>query len=222
MKILCLADLESPYLWDHFVPGRLDEYDLILSAGDLRPEYLSFLVTFAHCPVLYVHGNHDECYKETPPEGCLCIDDCLYEYKGVRILGLGGSMRYKPGDHQYTEKEMKRRILKQSRTLHKSKGFDILLTHAPARGIGDSEAVTHRGFACFLSLMDAYKPAYMIHGHTHLNYGTRSHIVRSYGQTTVINAYEKYVLTLPDREGPQTGGFPLLKKNAFKAWPNEK
>ena len=35
------------------------EYDLILSCGDLSARYLSFLVTMARCPLLYVHGNHD-------------------------------------------------------------------------------------------------------------------------------------------------------------------
>ena len=44
MKILILSDNEDPYLWDYYTKGRLDEYDLILSAGDLKAEYLSFLV----------------------------------------------------------------------------------------------------------------------------------------------------------------------------------
>ena len=62
MKILTVSDEESPALWDYYVPGRLADYDLILSCGDLKPEYLSFLVTMAKCPVLYVHGNHDTNY----------------------------------------------------------------------------------------------------------------------------------------------------------------
>ena len=59
MRILAVADEECPALWDYYVPGRLKEYDLIISCGDLKAEYLSFLVTMARCPVLYVHGNHD-------------------------------------------------------------------------------------------------------------------------------------------------------------------
>ena len=55
MKILVVADEESAYLWDHYRPGRLAGIDLILSAGDLKPEYLSFLVTMANRPLLYVH-----------------------------------------------------------------------------------------------------------------------------------------------------------------------
>ncbi len=54
MKILFLADEECPYLWDYYQPGRLDGYDLIVSCGDLKPSYLSFLVTMSNKPVLYV------------------------------------------------------------------------------------------------------------------------------------------------------------------------
>ena len=103
MRILAIADQESPLLWDYFDRSYLEGIDLILSCGDLKPQYLSFLATFAHAPILYVHGNHDDRYEETPPDGCICIEDKIYIHNGVRILGLGGSMRYKPGAHQYTE-----------------------------------------------------------------------------------------------------------------------
>lgn len=61
---------------------------------------------------MYVHGNHDDKYNVKPPEGCICIEDEIYEYEGVRFLGLGGSNRYKPGENQYTQKEMTKRVKK--------------------------------------------------------------------------------------------------------------
>ena len=48
-------------------------------------------------------------YKKTPPESCICVEDTIYEYGGVRVLGLGGSIRYKQGPFQYTQQEMERR-----------------------------------------------------------------------------------------------------------------
>ena len=92
MKILLISDEPDPMLWDYYRAGRLDGYDLILSAGDLDASYLSFLVTMGNVPLLYVHGNHDTSYEKRPPEGCECIEDRLYIYKGLRILGLGGSV----------------------------------------------------------------------------------------------------------------------------------
>ena len=66
MRILALADVESPALWDYFNPERLKDIDVILSCGDLDPRYLSFLATFFSGPVLYVHGNHDGFYDRIP------------------------------------------------------------------------------------------------------------------------------------------------------------
>ena len=45
MKLLLVSDKESPYFWDYYQPGRLDDYDLMSSCGDLNAKYLSFLVT---------------------------------------------------------------------------------------------------------------------------------------------------------------------------------
>ena len=123
MKILAIADEESAYLWDHFEKEKLKGIDLIISCGDLDPRYLSFLATFTSAPVLYVHGNHDEKYREMPPEGCICIDDAIYVHDGVRILGLGGSMRYRNGEHQYTEWDMKRRVGKLAFKLFRHRGL---------------------------------------------------------------------------------------------------
>ncbi len=196
MKILLLADTESPYLWDYFEKSKLEGIDLILSCGDLHPHYLSFLATFFQGPVLYVHGNHDDCYKDTPPEGCICIDGKLYEYQGIRILGLGGSMRYKTGEHQYTQKQMNRRIRKLGFSLWRKKGFDILLTHSPAWQLNDGKDLPHNGFKGFLHLLDKYMPRYFIHGHVHLSYGAGVKRSDTYQNTIVINAYERYIIEL--------------------------
>lgn len=196
MKILLVGDTPCKALWDYYEEGKLNDYDLILSSGDLPAEYLSFLVTFSRGPVLYVHGNHDEKYSRKPPEGCICIDDMIFEYQGVRILGLGGSMRYRAGSFQYTEKEMEKRIRKMWFKLRRSRGFDILLTHAPAFGLNDQEDVAHQGFQSFLPLMERYQPKYMVHGHVHLNYGYQMPRTTMYKNTTVVNSYEKYVLEI--------------------------
>lgn len=112
MKLLLLADKESPYLWDYYQPGRLSEYDLMLSCGDLKAEYLSFLATLGRAPLYYVRGNHDGNYDRRPPEGCDCIEDKLVVFNGLRIAGLGGSRLYSGGKNQYSEREMKNRIWK--------------------------------------------------------------------------------------------------------------
>ncbi len=192
MRILAVSDLESPYYYEYYTPGKLDEFDLIIACGDLRREYLEFLITLAHCPLLYIHGNHDDALDKNPPGGCICIEDRIYVYKGVRILGLGGSYRYRNGKHMFTEGQMARRVCKLWYQLWKHKGFDILVTHAPARHLGDMDSLSHRGFECFVKLLDKYRPRYFLHGHVHLNYGADIPQKTQREDTTIINACGHY------------------------------
>ena len=201
MKILVVSDEEDQFLWDFYKPGRLKGIDLILSAGDLKAEYLSFLVTMANRPLLYVHGNHDGSYAQRPPEGCQCIDGKLVTVGGLRILGLGGSALYNGGPHQYTEKQMRRRIDRLRLKLALAGGVDIVLTHAPVRGFGDEDNMTHRGFEAFLPLLDKYKPRYLVHGHIHQRYGVNRPRCYQYNETTIVNATGRYILEFPDKPG---------------------
>lgn len=190
MNILAVSDVPARYYYDFYEPGKLDEFDLILACGDLSKEYLEFLATLAHCPLLYVHGNHDDGFDSRPPEGCICVEDQIYVWQGVRILGLGGSYRYRSGAHMFTERQMRRRIHRVCFQLWRHKGFDILLTHAPARHINDFDAPAHRGFECFNTLLDRYQPRYFVHGHIHRNYGMNIPQRTIHGSTTILNACE--------------------------------
>lgn len=196
MKILAISDEESKYLWDYFEKEKLKGIDLIISCGDLEAEYLSFLTTMTSIPVLYVHGNHDERYEQKPPEGCICIEDQIYVYKGIRILGLGGSMRYRSGAHQYTERQMARRVRKLFFPLLFRRGFDILVTHAPAYQLNDGRDLPHQGFQVFRTLMKKYKPQFFIHGHVHLSYGRNHKRYDKYEETEVINAFERCIFEI--------------------------
>ena len=216
MKILAVSDEECAALWDYYVPGRLKEYDLILSCGDLKADYLSFLVTMGRCPVLYVHGNHDTGYDRYPPEGCDCIDDSIVVYNGIRILGLGGCLRYHPGEYQYTDDQMRQRIRRLRRKLKRLGGVDIVVTHAPPKGVGDRDDPAHWGFEAFQELIEEFKPAYLLHGHVHLSYGADNTRLRQWGDTQVINVSERYVLELEDRPVPMKEYGQILWKTKHK------
>lgn len=189
MRILLIADHPEPTLWEHLDRRKLDGVDLVLSCGDLPAEYLSFLTCFTPAPILYVHGNHDDRYAAKPPEGCICIEDTIYNYEGLRILGLGGSMRYNQGTHQYTQKQMRARVRRLRFKLWRSGGIDILLTHAPAYQLGDDKDLAHTGFSAFLDVIDKYHPRALVHGHVHQNYQYNFQRIRQRGDTQVINAY---------------------------------
>ncbi len=217
MKILTVSDEECKALWDYYTPGRLAEYDLIIACGDLAADYLSFLVTMAKCPVLYVHGNHDGSYSVAPPEGCDCIDGHVVTYNGLRIMGLGGCRRYRPGPHQYTDFQMKTRIWKLKWILWLLGGVDIVVTHAPPEGLGDSEDYAHRGFGSLRSLLEEFHPQYLLHGHVHMSYNHAMVRTREYEGTTIVNTYERYVLEVPDVKFPERHRGQVMWKSPRKA-----
>lgn len=199
MKILVLADIESKYLWDYFEKEKLQGIDLIVSCGDLKPQYLSFLASFTKAPILYVCGNHDDCYESTPPEGCICIEDKIYKFNGLRIMGLGGSVRYNKGKNQFTQEQMKNRLKRMWLKIKWNKGIDILVTHAPARGLNDGDDYVHKGFEAFIEILDTYKPKYFFHGHVHKNYNYQFVRESQYKDTIVVNAYERHIIEVPQQ-----------------------
>lgn len=215
MKLLIVADEESAALWDYYRPGSLATYDLMLSCGDLNAKYLEFLVTMARCPLLYVRGNHDQGYETEPPEGCDGIEDQLVVYRGLRILGLGGCLRYSGGSNQYSEKQMRKRIRKLKAAIQLAGGVDIVLAHGAPRGVGDWDDRSHQGFEAFLELIDRYHPKYLLHGHVHLNYGMDIPRVREYGGTRVINCCGRYDLELEAEKSPKLTGWQRFYSRVF-------
>ena len=195
MKILTIADDESQLYYDFYRPGRLEGIDLIISCGDLSRNYLEFLVTMARCPLVYVRGNHDDGFGKRPPEGCICAEGKVCTVQGLRILGLGGSYRYKKsGVNMYTERQMERRIRKLRWKLRRAGGVDMVVTHAPIRGVNDFDSISHRGFECFRPLIEKYAPRYFVHGHIHKTYGVNIPRKTVLGSTAVINAYDHYII----------------------------
>ena len=199
MKILTVADVESKGLWEHLDREYLRSIDLILAAGDLKPDYLEYLGLYSPADILHVYGNHDRTHGKRSPGGCICVEDTIYNYKGIRVLGLGGSIRYKPGPDQYTEAEMKSRVHKLWLKLKRHKGIDILVTHAPAYQFNDGEDLPHSGFQVFRDLLDKYKPKYFVHGHIHKSYSHKFKRFDSFMDTTIVNACERCIVEYKEK-----------------------
>lgn len=196
LKILVVSDHESEYIWDFFDAKAFAGVEAIVSCGDLKPEYLSFLVTMIPAPLLYVRGNHDARYRDKPPEGCIDLEEKPVVIKGVRFVGFGGCKSEKPAENHYSEREMSRKVLRATLAFSLRKGFDVLVTHAPAAGLGDGDDRFHEGFETFRTLIDRYRPRYHLHGHQHLTYSIGSKRILEYQETTIVNTYNYYILDL--------------------------
>jgi Icc-related predicted phosphoesterase len=194
LTVLAIADQVSPALYDSFRVERWRDVDLILSCGDLPPDYLDFLCSSLDVPILYVRGNHDGVFDSSRYDGCENVHGKIVTCKGIRIVGFQGSHRYNNGPYQYTEAQM-RRIVRRARLQSIRTGPpEIVLTHAPLAGCHDGSDICHRGFECFNKAVEAWRPQFFIHGHTHAYDGWSP--VSQIGSTSVINAYPYHVFKI--------------------------
>jgi Icc-related predicted phosphoesterase len=193
MRILTVSDQVEPVLYDRFDRGQFEDIDLILSCGDLPPEYLSFLLGKLNVPLYFIRGNHDIRYDSKPPRGCTDLNARLIKFRGINIFGLEGSRWYNGGPYQYTEREMHWKIQRLRPRIWRMGGVDIVITHAPPRHIHDAEDRCHRGFKSFRWLLDKYSPLYFIHGHIHAHFTDSSQRMTRINQTQVINTYGYYL-----------------------------
>lgn len=171
-------------------PSRVGAVDLIVACGDLPFDYLARLVNALDLPLVFVPGNHDPDvagYRTSRsglsvragmpaalpwPPGAINVDGRIVDVAGLRIAGLGGSPRYNRGPNQYTEAQQARRaraLVRRARWPHTrdGRGVDVLLTHAPPRGVGDGEDGPHLGFHCLHRLLRRLRTPLLLHGHVH-------------------------------------------------------
>jgi Icc-related predicted phosphoesterase len=199
MKILTVSDTVEPMLEKQHNAQRFADVDLIISCGDLPPEYLSRLLDTIAAPLYYVCGNHDIRYGEKPPQGGCDLHGKLITIMGLKILGLEGCHWYNGGPYQYTEGQMRAMIRRLRPKLWWQGGVDLVVTHAPPRHIHDAEDPCHKGFECFRWLIDRYHPGYFIHGHIHKDFSDPSQRVTIVNSTHVVNTYGHFILEIQDR-----------------------
>ena len=187
ITILAVSDFVDDTLTKMVEEKTLEPVDLIISCGDLAPEYLSFLRNRIEKPLFYVKGNHDIRYAPSNLLGCDNIHAKLVRFKTLNILGLEGSIWYSGGVNQYTDKQMDKIIFRMWFALWRKGGIDLVVTHAPPKEIQDGPDHCHTGFDSFVKLMDKKKPDYFIHGHIHKDFKTLEQRTTIVNTTRVIN-----------------------------------
>lgn len=208
MKILGLADVEAPSVYNPNVKNRFPDIDLVVSCGDLRPAYLEFVVSMLDLPLYYVHGNHvqniqdDEGNNHTEPSGAINLHKKVhYDEKNDLILsGIEGSLVYSFGPYQYSQQRMWNMVysliprLMLNKVIH-GRYLDIFVTHAAATGIHDDDDPAHQGVDAFRWLIKTFKPKLHLHGHIHV-YNPFTPRETQYKETRVINTYGFREITL--------------------------
>ncbi|HEY8597601.1 MAG TPA: metallophosphoesterase [Thermomicrobiales bacterium] len=207
VNILAISDHVDNLVYSQNIRDRFKDVDLVISCGDLPPNYLEYIVSSLNVPVMGVRGNHDHgrAFDAVPRgslgPGTIDLHGQVIESNGLLIAGLEGSLDYNRGPHQYSERGMRlqiARLLPQLllNKLRYGRYLDILVTHAPPRGIHDQPDRCHQGFATLRDFMERFQPRYLLHGHIHL-YDRQTITRTEFGNTTVLNAYGYRELRVP-------------------------
>jgi uncharacterized protein len=198
MRILAVSDVEDEAVADSLA-SKVGTIDLVVGCGDLTYEYLDYLATALGVPLRAVHGNHDAPpeTRDDPAIGVwwkgIDLHGRVTSVDGVLFGGLEGSPRYSDGPYQSGELDVWLAILRMAPSLvlnrlRRGRFLDVLVTHAPPRGIHDQRDKAHRGFVALRTFLRLFRPRYHLHGHTHV-YDSRTETTTQFGRTTVINAY---------------------------------
>ena len=213
VTMLAVSDLVEPHVYQPSVAEWLGPVDLIVSCGDLPPQYLNFLADAFNVSLYHVLGNH--CFGvHDPAEEQVTHDfmgatdlhgrlECFVKHgseEPLLLAGLEGSPVYNYGPHQYSEVEMERKLVKLVPGLLRAKVtkgryMDVFVARSPPRGIHDLPDRAHKGFKSFLPFLKRFHPTLMLHGHTHRYDPTQPTRTR-YGDSTIINVYGHAVLQL--------------------------
>lgn len=175
VRLLAVSDAIDPAL-EHEVNRRsIGQIDGIVGCGDLEPDYLGFLGDAFHVPVAYVRGNHDRggqwdaaAVRDAPrplPSGRLTriggVTVAPFEWPGVDgdRAALRDERRAWWDVFRATRQLLLRRLRRDGTPV-------LVLSHAPPRGVGDSEADPyHLGYGAYRWLLDRLRPPLWLHGH---------------------------------------------------------
>ena len=224
VRVLAVSDEVDEGLYADLGPVRAAE--IVVACGDLPLDYLGYLMNGLDVPLVFVPGNHDpdlSGYRYSRagltlragmparapwPDGAVNADGRIVDVAGLRFAGLGGCRRYGDGPNQYSDRQFagRARSLRRQAWWRQRRGgpaVDVLLTHAPPRGVGDGADPPHRGFAALHGLVAALQPAVLLHGHV-LNCDTRDASApgRKLGRTAVRNVTGRHLFDIePSRPG---------------------
>jgi len=213
--VLAVSDEVDEGLYGDLGPVRAAE--VVVACGDLPFEYLGYLMNGLDVPLVFVPGNHDpdlsgyRCSRagltlragmpvRAPwPDGAVNADGRIVDVAGLRFAGLGGCRAAGGGPNQYSDRQLagRARSLRRQAWRQRRRGgppVDILLTHAPPRGVGDGADPLHRGFTALHGLVAALQPTVLLHGHVLRCDATAPG--RQLGRTAVRNIAGRHMLDI--------------------------
>lgn len=206
IPILAVTDEADPRIHSETLRERMGHVAFVVSCGDLPTSYLEFIADALNRPVYFVPGNHQRrCSNGAAckPTGAVDLSGKVVTdpATGLILAGFPGCLRYEDDQPaQFTEWEIGLMAAKmaprlQLNRLRHGRALDLLVTHAPPRGINDRPDPAHHGFETLRGFLERWRPPYHLHGHVHL-YDRTQPYHQQFGDTDVINVFPYRLLEL--------------------------
>jgi predicted phosphodiesterase len=162
IKMILISDTHSTLDEEDFKAflARHPEYDICLLLGDHSKYDIETILEFVDNDKIYcLLGNHDSNYIEEFK--LKSLHGKVIEVNGVKLLGIGGSYRYK--DEEFPSLTQKESI----ELLNDHDKVDILVSHDSTFNSNMKGYPAHQGLFGITYYLFKNKVPYHIHGHLH-------------------------------------------------------
>lgn len=196
MKILAFSDLHLARARAADLVAASREADLVIGAGDFCNFHEGLdrameMLAGIEAPIVAVPGNHETIdeLRDAAPAGMIVLHGEGAEIGGVKLFGLGYGVPVSPfGAWSCDLAEAVAEAM-----LADCDAADILITHSPPKGIGDTiPDGTHLGSTAIAAAIARLAPKLAVCGHIHESWGQEGLIgttrVRNLGPT--VNWFE--------------------------------
>lgn len=145
----------------HFLENK--HYDICILLGDHYSRDINIILRYIDKSKIYgIKGNHD--YDYLSEYNIPNINGNIIEIKGIKILGMEGSFKYKPVDFpSFTQEE-------SITFLENKQKVDILVTHDKKFDPEKIKDPAHQGLIGITNYLFKNKIPIHIHGHIHEPY----------------------------------------------------
>ena len=221
MKLVCISDTHSLH---RHIP-EIPDGDVLIHAGDSLgqgtldniEELNDWLGSLPHRHKIVIAGNHDWAFQDEPEQARQLLSNAIYlEDSGVEIDGVRfwGS----PWTPTFMNWAF---MLDRGQPLHDAWALipgntDVLITHGPPLGFGDTELAGGRNVGCedLLERIDELSLQAHVFGHIHEGYGVyQRRGARLVNASTCTERYEPInppvVIELNSASDPEAEGCQL-------------
>ena len=198
IRVLAVSDEVEAGLWEHLDRRALGRIDLLVSCGDLPPDYLSYLEGSLRVPLVLVTGNHDlddawrhEAARLLPARG---PGADLVEAAGLGIVSLDWPGTGKARTRSQDLTAWRQVLGLALRVALGGRRPVVVASHVAPHAAGDARDVYHRGFRAYRWLAERLRPALWLHGHT--TPASVPERITHIGPTTCVNVTGAYLVDL--------------------------